>query len=95
MKISEILGCKQWFHEKSEISSVSILPISPALKVNSLSSTASKSYKALAFFSSFLGLLDEAAGALVAFPYKELEGYNDDDVDADEEELLVVWLDFK
>ena len=32
-----------------------ILPISPALKVSSLSSAASKSYNALAFFSSFFG----------------------------------------
>ena len=31
------------------------------MKVNSLSSAASKSYKALAFFSSFLGLLFEGA----------------------------------
>ena len=67
------------------------LPISPALKVNSLSSTASKSYKALAFFSSFLGLLEVADGAF-AFPYKELEGYKDEDEEADAEELLVVWL---
>ena len=38
-----------------------------------------------------MGLLDVADGAL-AFPYKELEGYNDDDAEADAEELLVVWL---
>ena len=35
------------------------LPISPALNVISLSSAASKSYNALAFFSSFFGLLEE------------------------------------
>ena len=63
------------------------LPISPALNVISLSSAASKSYNALAFFSSFLGLLDEdvpdevfppvATEAPVAPkpPYRELDGY--------------------